>query len=309
MDKQTPTTPLTDDDQPTGFKRFLVGDLELTILTDGYSKQSPVHPFLAPLAQPEQVKAALEAAFRPTEFIDSALNILVVKSKDRLFLLDAGLGVFAGPTQGYLLKSLAVAGFKAADVTDIILSHAHVDHLGGLVDEQDNIVFPNAAIHMSQVEHDFWQQATLDDFRGSPVYQMPEFVEQTTAAIQRVLSLLRPRLTFIDTSKDLYGIFSFDLAPGHTPGHLITTIRSGAEQLVHIADLVQSDALLFAHPDWGFFGDADIKQAISSRINVLQQLSASRSRAFAYHLPWPGLGHVRPTETAFEWVPDVYAIP
>ena len=299
----------TNDTGPNGFRRFSLGDLELTVLSDGYFRQSPVHPFVAPLAQPDEVNAVLEAAFRSTESIDSAMNILVVRSQDRLILLDTGMGVFAESAQGRLFKSLAYAGFKVTDFTDVILSHAHTDHIGGLVDAQNKLVFSNADVYIAKVEYDFWQQATLDDFQRSPAYQMADFVRQTITNIQRVLNLLTPTLKFIDFDKGLHGIFSFDLAPGHTPGHTLITIRSKEEQLIHIVDLVHSDAVLFAHPEWGFFGDTDLQQAVSSRIRILQQLSTSKVKALAYHLPWPGLGYVRQKETAFEWVPDLYAAP
>lgn len=297
------------DTNQNGFKRFSLGDLELTVLSDGYFWQSPVYPFVAPLAQPDAVEAALEAAFRPTNTIDFSLNILVVKSQDRLILLDAGTGVFAEPAQGHLLKSLAQAGFKATDFTDVILSHAHVDHIGGLIDTHNKLVFSNADMYIAKVEYDFWQQATLNDFQRSPAYQMEDFVRQTITNIQRVLNILAPKLQFIDFNQGLHGIFSFELAPGHTPGHTLTTICSKDEKLLYIVDLVHSDAVLFAHPEWGFFGDTDIEQAVSSRMKILQQLSTSKVKAFAYHLPWPGLGHVRQKETGFEWVPDVYATP
>lgn len=297
------------DTEPNGFKRFSLGDLELTVLSDGYSRQSPVYPFVAPLAQPNEVNALLKAAFRSTNSIDSALNIMVVKSKDRLILLDTGMGVFAGTSQGHLSKSLADAGFKATDFTDVILSHAHTDHIGGLVNKQNTSVFSNADIYIAKVEYDFWQKATLTDFQKSPAYQMKDFVRQTITDIQTVLNLLAPKLNYIDFNKGLHDIFSFELAPGHTPGHTLTTIRSKDEKLIFIADLIQSDAVLFAHPEWGFFGDRDLQQAVASRIKILRQLSTSKVKAFAYHLPWPGLGHVRQKETAFEWVPDVYATP
>ncbi len=300
---------LSIDIKPNGFKRFSLGDLELTVLSDGYFKQNPVYPFMAPLAQPDEVEAVLEAAFRSTDSIEWALNILVVKSQDRLILLDAGTGVFADPAQGHLSESLALAGFKASDFTDVIVSHAHIDHIGGLVNTENKLVFSNADIYIAKAEYDFWQKATLDDFKHSPVYQMEDFVQQTITGVQRVLNLLAPALKFIDFDQELHGIFRFELAPGHTPGHTLTTIRSKEEQLMYIVDLVHSDAMLFAHPEWGFFGDTDLQGAIASRIKILQRLSASKTKAFAYHLPWPGLGHVRQKGTAFEWVPEVWAIP
>jgi len=302
-------TSSANDKKPHAFRQFSLGDLELTILTDGYIKQSPVHPFIAPLASAEAVKTLLEANFRPTDSIELSMNVMVVKSKDRLILLDTGTGVFADTVQGRLLTSLADAGFKAADVTDVILSHGHPDHIGGLIDKQSNLVLPNADLYMAKLEHDFWQRATMEDFKNSPLYEMPDFVKQVISGIQSVLKTIQPKLKFIDVQKTLHGIFSFQLAPGHTPGLTMITITSKNEKLIFIADLIHSDALLFAHPEWGFTGDTNIQQAIASRIKMLQQLAANKTKTFAYHLPYPGLGHVRRKDKAFEWVPEVYATP
>jgi glyoxylase-like metal-dependent hydrolase (beta-lactamase superfamily II) len=299
----------TNDNKPTGFRQFLLGDLELTILTDGYIKQSPVYPFVAPLATAEAVKTLLEANFRPTDSIELALNVMVVKSKDRLILLDTGMGIFASSIQGRLLTSLADAGFKASDFTDVILSHGHPDHIGGLVDKQSNLVFANADLYMATIEYNFWEQATVEDFKNSPLYKMQDFVKQTISGIQNVLKTIQPKLKFIDVEKGLHDIFSFQLAPGHTPGLTMTTITSNNEKLTFIADLIHSDALLFAHPEWGFTGDTNIQQAVASRIKMLQQLTTNKTKTFAYHLPYPGLGHVRKKDNAFEWVPEVYATP
>lgn len=300
---------LTKDYKPTGFRQIPLGDLELAILTDGYIKQSPVHPFVAPLATAEDVKNLLKENFRPTDYIELGLNVMVVKSKDRLVLLDTGMGIFAQPTQGRLLTSLAEAGFKPIDFTDIILSHAHTDHIGGLVDTKNHFVFPNAAIHMSKIEHDFWQKATIEDFKNSPLYNMQDVVKQVISGIQNVLKAIQPKLNFIDLQKGLHDIFYFELAPGHTPGLTMTTIKSKDEKLIFIADLIHSDALLFTHPEWGFMGDTNIQEAVVSRIKMLQYLADSKTKTFAYHLPYPGLGHVRKKEKSFEWVPEVFATP
>ena len=299
----------TNDNKSNCFRQFSLGDLELTVLTDGYIKQSPVYPFVAPLATAEAVKTLLEANFRPTDSIELALNVMVVKSKDRLILLDTGMGIFAEALQGRLLTSLADAGFNASDVTDVILSHGHPDHIGGLVDKQSNLVFANADLYMAKAEFDFWQQATIEDFKNSPLYKMQDFVKQIIAGIRNVLKTIQPKLKFIDLQKGLHDMFSFQLAPGHTPGLTMTTITSNNEKLIFIADLIHSDALLFAHPEWGFTGDTNIQMAVASRIKILQQLAVNKTKTFAYHLPYPGLGHVRRKDNAFEWVPEVYATP
>lgn len=307
--KEQKSSSLTNDYNSNGFRQILLGDLELTILTDGYLKLSPVHPFVAPLATAEAVKNLLEENFRPTEYIEFGLNIMVVKSNDRLVLLDTGTGIFAQSTQGQLLTSLAAAGFKTSDFTDIILSHAHTDHIGGLVDTKNNLVFSNAAIHMAKIEYDFWQKATVDDFKNSPLYNMQDFVKQTISEIQHVLKIIVPKLNFIDLQKGLHNTFYFELAPGHTPGLTMTTIKSKDEKLIFIADLIHSDALLFTHPEWGFIGDTNIQEAVASRITILKYLTDKKIKAFAFHLPYPGLGYVRKKNTAFEWVPELFATP
>lgn len=225
-------------------------------------------------------------------------------------MLDTGLGTFADPaTQGLLPKSLAGAGLVAEDFADVLISHAHPDHIGGLVDKQGNQPFTQANIHISKTEFDFWQRATKEDFKKSPLYKMPEVLAHMIPGIQKVLTTIQPRVKFIDVQKRLYDLFTFQLAPGHTPGLTMTTITSKNEKLVAIADLIHSDALLFAHPEWTSSGDTDLQQVAASRVKILQKLAASKVRTFAYHLPWPGLGYVRPAGKAYEWVPEVFATP
>jgi glyoxylase-like metal-dependent hydrolase (beta-lactamase superfamily II) len=138
---------------------------------------------------------------------------------------------------------------------------------------------------------------------------MQDFVKQTISGIQTVLKIIQPNLHFIDLQKGLHNTFYFELAPGHTPGLTMTTIKSKEEKLIFIADLIHSDALLFTHPEWGFIGDTNIQEAVASRIKMLQYLTDNKIKAFAFHLPYPGLGHVRKKDKTFEWVPEVFATP
>ncbi|ASW73187.1 beta-lactamase [Chryseobacterium piperi] len=292
-------------DDLSGVKKIKLGELELYILTDGYIHEENLLSF-APRGNISELKTILKDNFRSEDSIDMAMNILLVKAKDRLILMDTGMGIFADERTGFLLKSLEKAGFSAADVTDIFISHAHPDHIGGVVDKEDKLVFPKADIFISKVEHDFWMRATLKDFTNSALKKQPELLNKIILAIQRILKTIKPKLNFYDLDKSLYDNFSFQLAPGHTPGLTLVNINSGNESLLYIADLMHSDVVLFPHPDWGYFGDTDLDIAIESRKKILDQLAKTKSRAFAYHLPWPGLGFTQKKGNGFEWFPESF---
>lgn len=289
----------------SGFKKIKLGELDVFVLTDGFIHEKNLESF-APRGNVSELKAILKDNFRPEDYVDMAMNILLVKTKDRLILLDAGMGIFADAITGFLLKSLQKAGFSPKDITDVFLSHAHPDHIGGVVDKQNKLVFSNANIFISRVEHDFWMQATIKDFSNSALKTQPEFLNQVIPSIQNVLKIIQPKLKFYDLKATLYDHFKLQLAPGHTPGLTVMTISSGKEKLLYIADLIHSDVILFPHPDWGYFGDTDLDIATESRKKLLQQLAETKTRAFAYHLPWPGLGFTKKKVNGFEWFPESF---
>lgn len=289
----------------SGFKKIQLGELEVFILTDGYIHEKNVDTF-CPRADVPQLKTILRDNFRPDDYIDMAMNLMLVKTKDRLVLLDAGMGIFADERTGFLLKSLQKAGFSSKDITDVFISHAHPDHIGGVVDKQNNLVFPNADLYISKIEHDFWLQASIKDFKNSFLKTQPEFLNQVIPPIQNILKTIRPKLRFYDFKKPLYDHFSFQLAPGHTPGLTVMTISSGSDTLIYVADLIHSDVILFPHPEWGFSGDTDLDIAIESRKKLLLQLAETKTKAFSYHLPWPGLGFTKKKGAEYEWIPQSF---
>lgn len=302
---ESKTNPEKFENDLSGYKKINLGELELFVLTDGYIHETDVSSF-SPRANVLELKAILKDHFRPEDYIDMAMNILLVKTKNKLILFDTGLGIFSDEKSGFLLKSLQKAGFSAKDITDVFISHAHPDHIGGVVDKQNNFVFPNAAIFISKIEYDFWMNASIKDFNNSALKAKPEMLGQIIPALQNILKTIKPRLKFYDLDNVFYDHFSFQLAPGHTPGLTVTTISYGNEKLMYIADLIHSDVLLFPHPEWGFSGDTDLDIATASREKLLQQLADNKIRAFACHLPWPGLGFTKKQGTAFEWIPESF---
>lgn len=287
------------------FHQFKLGELELTVLTDGHINLTPVQAHF-PNGPEKAEKELLQKSFRPTDAVDLGMNMLVIKKGNDYILIDTGTGGGFGPDSGWLLQSMEDAGIKPENITHIIISHGHPDHIGGLLKEERS-VFPAATIHLSRIEHAFWM-AAKQDFSKSR-FKDKDLLAKFTALTQQTFKLLQSQLHLFEDKAEILGCIRMELAPGHTPGHCVTHIYSGNEELVHIADLVHSDVLLFPHPEWGFNGDTDIDLATTTRRRVMKSLADSRTKVIGYHLPWPGIGHVRSNGNDFEWVAETYAFP
>ncbi len=290
-----------------GFHQFKLGDLDLVIVSDGSLSLGPVQPFYAPGVAPGLVKKALEDSFRPTDAIALGINILVVKKGQTTILIDTGTGPGFGSGAGWLPQSLVAAGIKPSDVTDIVLTHGHADHIGGLLDAKEAFAFPAAKVYISKKEHEFWM-ADHQDFSRCTLNDKTA-LNGMAATAKKILTVISDRLHLYRPEDQLFDCIRFEEATGHTPGHMLVKVYSGNDELVHVADLVHSDVLLFPHPEWGFGGDTDFHAGVATRKRVLEELAVSRKKVLAYHLAWPGLGHVRKKSSGYEWVPDTFAFP
>ena len=289
------------------FHKLRLGSLDLTVVSDGFILFDKVQPGFAPGIDSVKVKQVLSENFLPSDHVDLGLNVLVVRNKGGIILIDSGCGFRFGKGSGKLVGSLKEAGIQPDDVTAIALTHGHPDHLGGLVNETGASVFKNARIYLSRIEKEFWL-ASKQDFSHSRMRN--EALKKMVIDIaQDTLQKLEHQLVLFEDKATVLGCLRMDLTPGHTPGHTAITIFSNGEELVHTGDLVHSAVLSFAHPEWGFDGDTNFDEAIITREKVLLDLSNNKKQIFSYHLPWPGLGHVRKKEAGFEWVHGTYALP
>ncbi|AOM77424.1 MBL fold metallo-hydrolase [Pedobacter steynii] len=288
------------------FHRFSLGELELTIVTDGHIPLSPVQPFFAPMIDSATVATELKNNFRSVKEVDLSINVLVIRKKDKIILIDTGTGISEGNVSGWLPQSLADAGISPSQVTDIVISHAHPDHIGGLINKDGGLTFSNAQVYLSKIENEFWA-ASHPDFSKSKLSD--QMISSVVSAAHKTISVIKDRLHLFNDKDVLFDCIRLQIAPGHTPGHTVCTVFSGEEELIDVADLVHSDVLVIPHPEWGFFGDTDFDLAIKTRRAVLEQIAVKKQRIFAYHLPWPGLGHVRKKGDAYELVPEVFVLP
>jgi glyoxylase-like metal-dependent hydrolase (beta-lactamase superfamily II) len=288
----------TENNKDKDYFKFSLGALDLIVVSDGEFELDPIQPLFAPDVDPDQIISFLEDHSHVTHKLVFEGNVLVVKNDEHTVLIDSGSGKASGPSAGKILKHLSAAGIEKEDITEIVLTHAHHDHIGGIMDENGSFTFPNATIYISQHEHDFWMSEKPDFSKGSE-NEMAEF--QRTFA-KKHIEFAIPRLKFFGDNDVLFGFLRLNLTPGHTPGHTAITIFSQGEELVHFADIFQH-VLLLGNPDWGNQVDVDFKMAVQTRKDMGEQLSSTRKITFGDHLPFPGLGFIERKGEILHWIP------
>jgi glyoxylase-like metal-dependent hydrolase (beta-lactamase superfamily II) len=283
--------------QPPYSYRFTLGDARCTVVTDGQLPLGDPNIAFLNIDQAE-ISRELRDNFLPLTNAVLEQNILVVDFGNRIVLFDTGMGRddLFGDTTGKLMTSLRQAGIDPASVDAVVLSHAHVDHCGGLIDADGNRNFPNAQYFLGEADFDYWTDETKvpDDYPGRV-----HFLNQA----RRNLLPVKDALHFYrDNEQILPGITALS-APGHTVSHSIFMIESGGHQLCYIADLAHHPVLLLEHPRTQFAFDTDPAQSAESRVRMLTMLAANRIPLLAYHFAWPGVGHVAVQGDGFRYFP------
>jgi glyoxylase-like metal-dependent hydrolase (beta-lactamase superfamily II) len=287
-----------------GFFEFTVGQLNLLVVSDGHIPLMPIQPTIAPGVATGEIEMIQKESYLPTDRLDFGINILIIKKGNRIIMVDTGCGHLYGPSSGKLIINLLSAGIHASDVTDIIITHGHIDHVGGLLHENGDFAFPNARVHMAEKEILFWM-AKVPDFSKSKVSRLKAQVMVKEA--KRVINALSERLNPFADGEILFNCMELEIVPGHTPGHTLLRIFSGNEQLLHLADISHTHTLLLANPEWGNSFDTDFLIGNQSRRLVLSKVADARMRVFFYHFPWPGIGFVKEKKSGFEWVPQAFS--
>lgn len=280
--------------QAPGYYRYKVGEATVTAINDGYALR-PVEGFVRNAELPA-VQAALAESFLPTDAVPLSFTSLVVESGGRLILLDTGNGNSGPPTTGRWLENFRAAGFDPARVDAVILSHFHGDHINGLRLKDGTAVFPNAAIHVPAPEWAFWMSEE----------RMNQAPEGLRGAFQNVRRVFGPVLSAVQQfepgAEVVPGITSLP-AYGHTPGHSVFVIASGADKLVFLADVSNHPALFVRFPDWAVVFDMDPDAARAVRRKLLSQMASERARVHFYHAPFPGTGHIARDGDGYRFVP------
>ncbi|UIR57312.1 MBL fold metallo-hydrolase [Sphingobacterium sp. SRCM116780] len=287
-----------------GYLKFRLGKLELLVVTDGHVLISPAQPIIAPGIAKERVKAAMEDSFMLSDSVDAAINILVIRKGKKIIIIDTGSGAALGDQAGKFLENLMATGIRPEEVTDIFITHLHVDHIGGILDAAGQQVFQQANYHLSQLEYDFWMSADPDFSKSKDTGSHTESI----ALARKVIAAIQDKIQLFTIGETLFGCLKTALAAGHTPGHPTLTIFSEDQEMTHIVDTAHT-SLLLLHPEWGTEWDTNFEEGVATRQRILQEQAKSKELTMSCHLPWPGLGYIVQKDEGFDWVPLSFSTP
>ena len=264
---------------PAGATPFKVGSLQLVALHDAqYVIHNDSKVFGVDVG-PASVAEVLKANGLPDDRITLSVSALLVRTGNRVVLLDSGMGPKAN---GGLMASLKVANIAPADITDVVITHSHGDHVGGLVGAGGELAFPKATIRMSAAE---WAWMKAQPGSADLVKAIDGHVETFTVGTP-----IAPGVTPIALD-------------GHTPGHVGYEIVSGKHRLLDIGDMAHSSLLSLKKPEWTMGFDSDAAKAKATRKATFARLAKDKELVFSPHFPFPGVGRIAADGDAFKWVP------
>jgi glyoxylase-like metal-dependent hydrolase (beta-lactamase superfamily II) len=286
--------------QAPGYYRMMLGDFEITALSDG-TAAFPMGKMLTHVA-PAAVQRAFTRAFLKDP-VEISVNAFLVNTGTKLVLVDTGTAGLFGPTLGKLADNLKAAGYQPGQVDEIYITHMHADHVGGLAAGGER-AFPNAVVRADRRDADFWLNPASADKAPKEVQGM---IQSAIAAFAPYVAAGKFQPFDGDTAL-VPGVRAV-ASHGHTPGHTTYLVESKGETLALLGDLVHVAAVQFADPAATIQFDSDATAAAAQRRKAFADAAKKGYWIGAAHIAFPGIGHVRAEGKGYAFVPAAYSVP
>ncbi|MEL6278909.1 MAG: MBL fold metallo-hydrolase [Pseudomonadota bacterium] len=287
-----------DFEQAPGFFRFALDEMTVTIVSDGHL-EIPASVVASNIGV-DELRSYLSARFLDTDINYGHTNHVLIETGEDLVLVDVGSGERFQPTAGKLVENLDLAGYAPEDVTKVVLTHAHPDHVWGMLDEfEDDLRFPEAEHIVGAAEFDWWMAADR-------VASLPDDLKPFAVGAQQSFEPIADRLVMAKDGLDVATGCRLIATPGHTPGHMSLIVESGDQTMLVAGDAINHGYVAFEHPDWRPAFDFDKDLAVATRKRLLEMCASDRMLISAYHLPFPGVGHAARAGQAYRYMPALW---
>lgn len=275
--------------------QLTLGEMRLDVVSDGFLTL-PGSFIFDPMPK-DDLLPLLESLGQSPDLLTPPCNVTLLRTGDRTVLFDVGSGPDFAPDAGVLLDSLDAVGVTPDDVTDIVFTHAHPDHLWGVLDDFDDLLFSQATYLIGRREWDYWTNPNTVDEIGEARAAFAVGAARRLAAIEDTVSF------FEDDEEILPGVVA-RATFGHTPGHMAFEVRSGSEATMILGDCIGNDHVAFARPEWNSGSDQDQDLAARTRVSLMDELFHDKTRIIGFHLSGNGIGYVDKRDDGYVFVPE-----
>ena len=271
------------------------GAIKIDVVSDG-SLTLPGNFIFEPMPK-DELAPVLEKHGQSPEQLTPPCNVTLMRSGDRTVLFDVGSGPDFAPNSGILLDSLERLGVSPDDVTDIVFTHAHPDHLWGLLDDFDDPLFPEASYMIGKTEWDYWMDPNTLDSIG-------EARASFAVGAQRRLAMIEDNITFFDDGEEIIQGVAARKSHGHTPGHMAFEVNSGSQSVMIIGDAIANHHVAFERPEWPSGADQNGNLGAATRVNLLDQLASEQMPLIGFHINQGGIGRVEKTSDGYRFIAE-----
>ena len=285
------------DKAQAGYFRFKVGSVDVTALSDGTLGWQAIEELTN--VKPGEAEKLLDKAYVKAP-VEASMNAFLIHLGDRLILVDAGTGGLLGPKLFKLPESMKNAGYSPEQITDILVTHVHPDHTGGLT-VGGKKVFPNAIVHLDKRELAYWTDKSAGEKAPEPTKSFFKTVEPTVGPY-----IASGSVKTFDGETQLFPGLRSTPGYGHTPGQSYYVLESDGQKMIFWGDIMHVPDIQFANPDVTIRFDVDSTAAAARRKKDFADAARNRTLVAMPHMYFPGVGHVAKEGNHFRWLPLPY---